>query len=217
MSRRRSLLRSALLLVLACLGGCARQEWRDANRIATYDLIREKQGADAALAWIRAAIPDRPKGFVLTLYQMRKYDLLLGLYPNGEKTEGPSMVRMVKAAALLHLRETTGPRWDGLVAEIAADPGDDFFAQAGRYLAGRTDAAELLKSVPNPGELASLGWAMGVKAASEHRFTDAEGWLQVALESGQQQQPPHAWSWVIESDWKQSGRSLALLEKTGEF
>ena len=193
------------------------QEWRDANRIATYDLIREKQGADAALAWIRAAIPDRPKGFVLTLYQMRKYDLLLGLYPNGEKTEGPSMVRMVKAAALLHLRETTGPRWDGLAAEIAEDPGDDFFARAGRYLIGRSDAAGLLKSVPNPGELASLGWAMGVKAASEHRFTDAEGWLQVALESGQQQQPPHAWAWVIESEWKQAGRSLALLQKEGAF
>ena len=193
------------------------QEWRDANRIATYDLIREKQGADAALAWIRAAIPDRPKGFVLTLYQMRKYDLLLGLYPNGEKTEGPSMVRMVKAAALLHLRETTGPRWDGLAAEIAEDPGDDFFARAGRYLTGRTDAAGLLKSVPNPGELASLGWAMGVKAASEHRFTDAEGWLQVTLESGQQQQPPHAWAWVIESEWKQAGRSLALLQKEGAF
>jgi hypothetical protein len=193
------------------------QEWRDANRIATYDLIREKQGADAALAWIRAAIPDRPKGFVLTLYQMRKYDLLLGLYPNGEKTEAPSMVRMVKAAALLHLRETTGPRWDGLVAEIAEDPGDDFFAQAGRYLAGRADAAGLLKPVPNAGELASLGWAMGVKAASERRFTDAEGWLQVALESGQQQQPPHAWAWVIESEWKQAGRSLALRQKEGAF
>jgi hypothetical protein len=193
------------------------QEWRDANRIATYDLIREKQGADAALAWVRAAIPDRPKGFVLTLYQMRKYDLLLGLYPNGEPVEGPSMVRMVKAASLLHLRETTGPRWNGLVAEIATDPGDDFFAQAGRYLAGRTDAAGLLKSVPDPGHLASLGWAMGVKAASERRFTDAEGWLQVALESGQQQQPPHAWAWVIESDWKQAGRSLALLEKSGAF
>jgi hypothetical protein len=193
------------------------QEWRDANRIATYDLIREKQGADAALAWIRAAIPDRPKGFALTLYQMRKYDLLLGLYPNGEKTEGPSMVRMVKAAALLHLRETTGPRWDGLVAEIAADPGEDFFARAGRYLVGRADATGLLQSIPDPGHLASLGWAMGVKAASEHRFIDAEGWFQVALESGQQQQPPHAWAWVIESDWKQSGRWRARLPKPGGF
>ena len=56
-----------------------------------------------------------------------------------------------------------------------------------------------------------------MKAASEHRFTDAEGWLQVALESGQQQQPPHAWAWVIESDWKQAGRSLALLQKEGAF
>jgi hypothetical protein len=193
-------------------------EWRDSMRIATYDLIREKQGADAALAWIRAAARERPKGFALTLYQMRKYDLLLGLYPNGEEgEEGPSLVRMVKAASLLHLRETSGPRWDGLVAEIAKDPGDDFFARAGRYLAGRTDASGFLRSIPDPGYLASLGWVMGVMAASERRFADAEGWFQVALESGQQQQPPHAWAWVIESDWRQSERSLALLEKKGEF
>jgi hypothetical protein len=58
---------------------------------------------------------------------------------------------------------------------------------------------------------------MGVKAASELHFADADGWFQVALESGLQTQPPHAWAWVIESDWQKADRSLAILEKKGEF
>ncbi|HSS52590.1 MAG TPA: hypothetical protein VLX28_26915, partial [Thermoanaerobaculia bacterium] len=58
---------------------------------------------------------------------------------------------------------------------------------------------------------------MGIKAASERRFADADGWFQVALESGLQQQPPLTWAWVIESDWKKVDRSLAVLEKKGEF
>jgi hypothetical protein len=161
---------------------------------------------------------DRPHNFALTLYQMRKYELLLGLYPEGQESAKPGLIRMLKAASLLHLRETRGPRWDGVVAEIAKDPGDDFFAHGARYLTGRIDAAEVLRQpILGRGELASLGWVMGVKAASERRFADADGWFQVALESGQEQQPPHAWSYVIESDWQKVNRSLAVLETKGEF
>jgi hypothetical protein len=191
-------------------------EWQDHVRLATYDLLREKAGADAALAWIRAAVPGRSHELALSLYQERRYDLLLGLYPNGEEGGNPRLVRMVKAAALLHLRETRGPRWDGLAAEVASDAADDFFANAARYLVGRSDAAALLRPLPDAGYLASVGWLMGVKAASERRFADADGWFQVALESGQQQQPPHAWSWVIENEWLQAERSLEILEKKGE-
>ncbi|HEV7505241.1 MAG TPA: hypothetical protein VGS07_10040 [Thermoanaerobaculia bacterium] len=194
-------------------------EWRDYIRLATYDLIREKSTADAALAWVRSAVRDRSHNFALTLYQMRKYELLLGLYPEGEVNTKPNLVRMLKAASLLHLRETQGPRWDGLAAEIAKDSGDEFFSRASRYLVGRLDAAGLLQGPrdPNAVSLASIGWVMGVKAASERRFADADGWFQVALESGLQTQPPHAWAWVIESDWQKVDRSLAILEKKGEF
>jgi hypothetical protein len=192
-------------------------EWQDAIRLATYDLIREKSGADAALAWIRAAVPGRSHELALSLYQQRRYDLLLGLFPNGEEGGNPRLVRMVKAAALLHLQETRGPRWDGLAAEVESDAGDDFFANAARYLVGRSDAAPLLRPLPDAGYLASVGWVMGVKAASERRFADADTWFQVALESGQQQQPPHAWSWVIENEWLQAERSLEILEKKGEI
>ena len=48
---------------------------------------------------------------------MRRF-VLLGLFANGEESDSPRIVRLVKAASLLHLRETTGPRWDGLVAEV---------------------------------------------------------------------------------------------------
>lgn len=192
-------------------------EWQDYIRFATYDLIKEKSDADAALAWVRKAVPDRSHNFALTLYQMRRYDLLLGLFANGEASTSPGIVRMIKAASHLHLRETSGSRWDGLVAEIAKDPADDFFARAARYLVGKTDEAKVFETFPHDGDLASIGWIQGVKAASEGRFTDADGWFQVALESGLQQQPPHAWSWVIESEWLQSERSLEVLEKKGEF
>jgi tetratricopeptide (TPR) repeat protein len=194
-------------------------EWTEYIRLATYDLILEKAGKDAALTWVKARMLDRPHGFALTLYQMRKYDLLLGLYPEGEESAKPALVRMLKAASLLHLGETSGPRWDGVAAEIARDPGGELFVRAARYLVGGIDAGELLRVPPeaDAGSLASMGWILGVKAASERRFADADGWFQVALESGLQQQPPHAWSFVIEQDWLQSGRSLAVLERQGDF
>ncbi|HEY0555632.1 MAG TPA: hypothetical protein VGG20_15355 [Thermoanaerobaculia bacterium] len=193
-------------------------EWRDAIRLATYDLILEKSGKDAALDWVKKGMADRPHNFALALYQMRKYELLLGLYPEGQESMKPGLIRMLKAASLLHLRETRGPRWDGVVAEVAKDPGDDFFARGARYLTGRIDAAEILRHpLLGRGELASLGWLMGVKAASERRFADADGWFQVAVESGQEQQPPLAWSWLIEVGWQKVNRSLTVLEKKGDF
>ena len=192
-------------------------QWQDYIRFATYDLIKEKKGPDAALAWVRQAVPDRSHNFALTLYQMRRYDLLLGLFQNGEASTSPRIVRMIKAASHLHLRETSGPRWDGLVAEIAQDPGDDSFARGARYLVGQIEAAGALQAFHAEGDLASIGWLQGVKSASERRFAEADAWFQVALESGMQQQPPHAWSWVIENEWRQAERSLEILEKKGEF
>lgn len=192
-------------------------QWQDYIRFATYDLIKEKAGADAALAWVRKAVPDRSHNFALTLYQMRRYDLLLGLFANGEPSTSPPIVRMIKAAAHLHLREASGPRWDGLVAEITQAPGDDFFARAARFLIGQADDSKLYEIFPKDADPASLGWIKGVKAASEGRFVEADGWFQVALESGLQQQPPHAWSWVIENEWRQAERSLEVLQAKGDF
>jgi tetratricopeptide (TPR) repeat protein len=192
-------------------------QWQDYIRFATYDLIKEKADADAALAWVRKAVPDRSHNFALTLYQMRRYDLLLGLFANGEPSTSPPIVRMIKAASHLHLRETSGPRWDGLVAEITQAPEDDFFARAAHFLIGQSDDSKLFEIFPKDADLASLGWLKGVKAASEHRFAEADGWFQVALESGLQQQPPHAWSWVIENEWQLAERSLEVLQTKGDF
>lgn len=187
-------------------------EWRDEIRLATYDLVLAKAGPDEALAWVRKAIPERSHNFALNLYQNRRYELLLGLFANGEEGESPRIVRLVKAAALLHLGETTGPRWDGLVAEILKEPADEFFSRADRMLVDPGDGAGMLASIADE-DRASIGWIMGVKAAAAGRFADADAWFQVALESARKDQPPHAWSWVLENEWLQSDRSLELLAK----
>jgi tetratricopeptide (TPR) repeat protein len=192
-------------------------EWTVKIRLGVYDLVREKSGDDAANAWFRSH-HTRTHDDALTLYQLRSYEQLLALFPNGDEGQSPSIVRVVKAAALLHLGETEGPRREGLAKEVEGDWGrKDFFVRAARFLLDQTDETPLLESVPDVDHLASVGWAMGIKAASERRFVDADGWFQVALESGQQQSPPHAWAWQIESDWMQSHRSLELLEKKGQF
>ena len=188
-------------------------QWRNHIRLVGYDLIRDKADAAAALEWVRQQMPKRSHDFALHLYQFRKYDLLLGLFPNGEQGEAASMVRFVSVAALLHLRETTGPRWEAVTAAIAAEPKDDFYGRGARYLAGQIDDAAMLRPMVDGEELATLGWIMGVKASSERRFADADGWFQVALESGQEQVPPHAWTWAIESDWLETDRSLEILER----
>jgi len=191
-------------------------EWRDEIRLATYDLVLAKSGPDEALAWVRKAIPERSHNFALNLYQNRRYELLLGLFANGEEGESPRIVRLVKAAALQHLRETSGPRWDGLVAAILNEPADEFFSRADRILIDPSDGTGMLQSIADE-DRASIGWIMGVKAATVGRFADADAWFQVALESARKDQPPHAWSWVIESDWLQAGRSLEVLAKKGMF
>lgn len=190
-------------------------EWRDQIRVATYDLILQKAGPEEAIAWVRKAIPERSHNFALTLYQERRYDLLLGLFANGEEGESANIVRLVKLAAHYHLRETQGPRWEGLVAAVKNDPADDFFARSNRLLlAPAGDPAGLLAPIADS-DRASIGWIMGVRAARDGSFEDADGWFQVALESARKDQPPHAWSWVIESEWLHAENSLDRLAKEG--
>ncbi|HEX5759910.1 MAG TPA: hypothetical protein VF121_12030 [Thermoanaerobaculia bacterium] len=193
-------------------------EWHTKVQIDTYDLLRAKVGPEAALAWVRKRVPASSSQLALTLFQMRKYDLLLDLLPPGAESEKPGVVRLLKAASLLHLQEGASSRRAALVAALEAEPAqDDFFVRAALFLLGRQGEAAVLRPLPDVTYAASVGWAMGLEAASEGRFQDAEPWFQVALESGQQQQPPHAWSFLVLSDWLANRRSLRLQEKTRRF
>jgi len=192
-------------------------EWAVKIALDTYDLIAEKSGEPEAKAWYaskhRATVQE-----ALVLYQFRRYELLLAQFPSHEKPTGPGVLRVLQLAALLHLKESSGPRWQALADEVAQDSGStDFFARAARYFVGTGDADSLWHPEPHLDNVASVGWAIGVKMASERRFVDAEGWFQVALESGQEQEPPHAWAWKIESDWLMKRRTLELLQKEGGF
>lgn len=190
-------------------------EWRDQLRLQTYDLLRAKAGAAEALAYIRGDLPAESHNFALTLYQMRRYGLLLDLFADGREGESPHIVRLLKAAAFLHLGETRGPRWEEFLAAVRAEPKNDF-SPLTRILVDPGDGMDQLAKLGGR-DRATLGWLFGVKAASAGRFALADGFFQAALESGLEGQPPHAWAWVIESDWIEARRSLELLEKRRAF
>jgi hypothetical protein len=104
------------------------------------------------------------------------------------------------------------------VAEIGKDlHGGDSLVRTARYFVGLSGEEAMHQPVKGVDDLADLGWAMGVKAASQRRFADADAWFQVALESGANKQPPYAFSWMIESDWLGAARSLAILSQAGAF
>jgi hypothetical protein len=193
-------------------------EWNEEIRLATYDLIVKRSGADTALAWLQRSMPAPRDQFANSLYQLRKYELIWGFFPPGGKGPKVRVVRLLKAASLLHLKEKQSARRDALIAEIKSDPDqDEFFVRAALFLLGLRDESAILRPLPDITYAASIGWAMGLKACGEGRFEDAEPWFQVALESGQNQEPPNAWSFVILSDWLVQKRSLRLLAKTGTF
>lgn len=187
-------------------------------QVSIYEFVRERSGEDAALAWIRQVIPAPDQKLALILFQERKYGLLWGLYPAGSQGTNARVARLLKAASLLHLREMTSARRTALIAEIEADPAhDDEFVRGALFLLGQRDEDAVLRPLPDIASVAELGWVMGMKAASEGRFRDAEPWFQVALESQQQRQPPHAWSFIVLSNWLAEIRSLEVLQKKGTF
>jgi hypothetical protein len=191
--------------------------WAPKILIDAHDLIRERQGAEAAAAWYRLRHTPTHED-ALTLFQLGKYEQVLSLFAIADRAATAKIVRLLQAAALLHLNERDGPRRQEL-SEVVASEGssDDYFVRTARFLLGQVDEEAVLPLITNLETIASVGWAMGVKAASERRFEVADGWFQVALESGQKQQPPHAWSWQIESDWIEAQRSTMLLEMEGKF
>jgi tetratricopeptide (TPR) repeat protein len=193
-------------------------EWHLQMQVATHALIRETSGAEAAVAWLRETLGPLTHQLALTLHQSREYDLVAELFPNAGEGKGAHVIRVLKAASLLHLRETGGARWDDLVAEIGKDlHGGDSLVRTARYFVGLSGEEAMHQPVKGVDDLADLGWAMGVKAASQRRFADADAWFQVALESGANKQPPYAFSWMIESDWLGAARSLAILSQAGAF
>jgi hypothetical protein len=204
-------------LTLSLLGRLSEPapEWRDQLRLQTYDLIARKAGKREALAFIRAALPADSHNFALTLYQMRRYELLLDLFSSGQEGENSPVVRLLKAASHLHLEETSGKRWEEFLAEVEEEPKNDF-SPLTRVLVAKGDGAESLAGLGGR-DRATLGWLFGVKAASAGRYVEADGWFQVAIESGLEGQPPHAWAWVVESGWIEARRSLELLGSRKEF
>jgi hypothetical protein len=192
-------------------------KWHDSVVLRAYDFLLAKSGSAEAAAWVAKRLPQRDHGFAVTLLQQRREKLLLDLYSDGSPADNPRMVRALRAAAHVYAGETAGPRWDQLRREVGKDQANDVFCRVARYLTGLSDESSMLTGIHNLGDVATLGWALGLKAAGDGKFHEAERWLQVALETGAAQEQPVYWALGIEWKWRREQRSIEIPGRPGEF
>jgi tetratricopeptide (TPR) repeat protein len=204
-------------LALALVDGLHDQNpaWQNHILLATYDFLSDARGRAEALAWLRPRLPFRSHEIALNLFQENRYELLLELFPNPTIADAPAIVRILKAASLLQLRESSGVRWSGLAAEISQERGDDFFIRGARFFVGQVPASNLFELDKGLDDLASAAWAMAVEERAAGHQLQSEAWAQVALETGQFSEPPFVWTKAMEDSWLGARRSLDLPEKPG--
>lgn len=183
--------------------------------LVAYDLVRETRGEEAALDWVTRTVAAPTHQEAIILLQFRRCALLLGRYPPPQADEH-RQVRVMLAAALLQLGETTGPRWDGLVDAVERDASArDWYRNVALVMLGKADVTSLRPLMKGMDAVEDVGWVQGMRAAQEGHADEADAWFQVSMEANHATNPPPAWAYSIETDWLQSQRSLALLERRG--
>jgi tetratricopeptide (TPR) repeat protein len=203
-----------------------RPDWDDGLKISLYQAIKEGSDEETATSWLQRAMPNPRDEVAISLYQGRHYELLWSLLPSPTHGNKARVVRLLKAAALLHLKEARSDRRDALVRELQADPDpNEDFVRFALFLLGQRDDGAVLRPLKEGGSdltsqytaAANAGWLMGIKAASEGRFEEAEPWLQVALEAVPIDQPLTTFASTILAGWLADGRGMWLLAAKGDF
>ncbi|HEY3170247.1 MAG TPA: hypothetical protein VGK08_04520, partial [Thermoanaerobaculia bacterium] len=180
-----------------------------AIRLWAYDELKEVQGAEKALSWLRTTFtPGVQSGVVL--FQNQRYDLLWEMFASGGPQKDDSM-QLIRAAALLHTGKETDPRREQLISYFESRPRTGFVVY-GLYLLGKADRKELLAEFKESNYATNVGWALGLKAASEGHAEEASDWLQVSVETGLNKVPPHAWAHEMLLRWRQAEKLLADVD-----
>lgn len=190
-------------------------EWQAEILYVGYDLLRETAGEAAALAWVEKGTWARSHQEAIILLQTRRCALLLARFPP-PLTDGHRPVRVMLAAGLLQLGETSGPRWDSLLQAAEQDRvAGSYYGDLTLLMLGKEDVTAVAPQITNMLGVESTAWALGMRAAYEGRAEEADGWFQVALEANRENEPPHAWAYSILTDWIGRWRSLAVLQRRG--
>ncbi len=201
-------LAAALLETLSHVGGAE----GPAAAMWAYDEVAASEGKEAAKAWLEKNIP-APHQFALGAFQFEKYDLIWEPIEASTRADKDDQIQLMRAATVLIDPQRFGEHRQGLIARFESRPRQDW-ALFGLYLLGRATDQELFAASIDVG---TLGWLMGVRAASEGCYDEASEWFSISVDSEQAQVPPRAWSYQTLNRWMNTGKSLSGLAAEKAF
>lgn len=199
----------AAFRMLASLGGKDTQAM--GLLLSAYGEAVKARGSKEALAWLKGRMPpgDPGNSFLLASFQNGHYDLLWDLFEDRRAPNLP-VLQSLRGYALYLSRKETDPRREPLLAYWAANASVDFSVW-GRYLFGVGSREEAFSKVKDAEDLAGVAWTIGLKAAREGRYDEANEWFQVALEVGHEHMAPAAWSWKFLTNWRRKDVFLSTI------
>lgn len=196
--------------ILASIPGTD-QAGRDALLLAFRELGLAR-GHDAAVASIHERMPVLSNTALIQAYQVGADELFWG-YPGDPSSLQMSFAsRTLQAAAWARAAHPDEAARAKILADARRQPPKTWDSVAPRYLVRDTDEQELLPLADDLGAICNVAWMIGTRKASEGDFAAANDWFQVAVETGQVEQPPHAYSNQLMSKWIQTGKGLEQVQ-----
>lgn len=195
--------------------------------LADYRYLKSRQGAQAARDWALPKLavihniyapPNSNPGAIsvgaFVTYDSGVYDLYWDVTPDPDAATDPAMIWLSRAA--IHVQEPVeSPQQLTLLKQHFSRRQDSWHGLLGGYLMGDVKADEILDKPLDPMHMSEASYYFALRALSEHRYSDAEGWLEVDFRTQQYDNNEYRWGENLRNHWNLAYQALPVLERKG--
>lgn len=181
--------------------------------IDAYRHLKAWQGRDAALAWLRTAVPNTLVDAVGTVaFDQDQLDLLWHFIsePRGRHADFDWLLR---AAATLRLGGPNEPPQREALLRHYRDRAPGHYHALGRFLLRLEPEDAVLALATDGKKRCEIAYYLGIRAEADRRYPDASDWYRVAVETGLVNNGEYRWAFNALYRWQSSGKSLARLQR----
>lgn len=191
--------------------------------LADYNYFKRTKGAEYARAYALPKLkanqallkdPGEWSARALITYQSGVYDLVWDVTPDPEVSADPAMIWLFRASAYVQDPVET-PQQLAALKRHFAKAGDGWPDLLGKYLLGYADAAAILDRPLDVRSLSEASYYFALRALAEHRYTDAENWLEVDFEAQRTETSAYWWGENLRAHWNLAYQVLPVLDKKG--
>lgn len=174
---------------------------KDQAMLFAFRELREADGLEAALAWLQHRVPVLTDPVIILAYSIGADDIVWD-YPGQRVGRDKSFLWvLLRAAAYARAPQPRPERRELILEYCRHQPEGTWNSVYPRYLLGEIDERAVLAFATDRSAICTVAWLIGTRKASEGKVGEAADWFQVAMETGEQGQPPYSLSYELMAKW----------------